>query len=244
MLMKTRYLPYLLLFLFCCCNKGQTSNSLPKKDFKYIVSYDSVITVTANSTFNFPFTIDVTSGDISQNHLNCSISGLPDSAKVSPAGITVSFLKSGVFLFTIGKMAPGTYSVLFIINSAAYGDEVHPLWLNVVLPKDYAPLLAGTYAGSNDYCTPPAGTYNYTSVVTADSAYRLKITNIRHLGSTFAVKAYVSNNIRIPVQTVDTFKIWGSGTYTNTSSGQYMMTINDTLVTGLDTQRCVVHIQH
>jgi len=58
----------------------------------------------------------------------------------------------------------------------------------------------------------------------------------------------LSTNITIPVQTVDGYTIWGSGTYAPDGrpaySGDYIMTINDTMVNGLDSQICVMHIQH
>lgn len=246
MSMKISYLfLYLLSFYFFGCNKGQSSSSAPAaKKFSYTISYDSTITVYANSTYNFPFTINVTSGDISQNQLTCSVSGLPAGITVSPSSMTVSYLKSGVFLFTFGNVLPGTYAATFTINSFQAGIQTHNLWLNVIPPKDYGPLLAGTYTGSFDYCTPPGPGGHYTSAVTVDSAYRIKISNISQLGSGFIVKALLSNVVTIPLQTVDTVKIWGSGTFTTNAGGQYLMTINDTLVTGLDTQSCVEHIQH
>jgi hypothetical protein len=247
--MKICRLLYLLPLFFCCCTKPESHPVvMPVEPFVFTARYDSVITCTPNSTFIFSFYITVSSGDITANKLHCTISGLPSNVSVNPTDLLVAQLLGGVFTFNIGAVPPGTYPLKFTINSAKYGNQVHTLLLKVVLPPDNAPKLSGNYTGSYDYCQPAGILYNYSSVVTVDSAYRIKITNIKNMGGSFIVKAIVSDVISIPVQTVGGITIWGSGTFSHDDrpgfASLYKIIINDTIVHGSDTERCGIHILH
>jgi hypothetical protein len=247
--MKVIYLICFIPLLLSGCKKRQDAPPATTP-FNYSVFYNSVFTLHANSTGNFVFTIKVISGDISTNHLSCYVTGLPANVTISPDTLDVAQLLGGVFTFTTTNIAVGSYPVQLVIYTKARGAETYNLTLKVDAPADFAPLLAGTYDTSFDYCMPVNAFYGYSSVVStvADTPYLLKMTNIKNLGSTFVVRAWISNVVTIPVQTIGGQTIWGSGTYIHDArahhENDYMMTINDTLVTGVDTESCIIHMQH
>jgi hypothetical protein len=231
----------------CSCKKNNGDSSTAKKsEFLFTAIYDSTITMHANSNFNFAFSIQVASGDITQNKLTCSITNLPVSVAVSPSTIVVGSLKSGVFSINIGNRPIGTDTLLFNVNSDKYGLQVHKLLLKVVPLPDNAPLLAGTYTGSFDYCAPVDSFYHYTSGITTvpDTLNLIKIINLRNMGSGVVVRAWVNDGVTIPVQAAGPFTVWGTGSFIHDSAAIYHLIVNDTLVQGLDTQTCTVHIQH
>ena len=244
--MSVRYLFFLLPLLFCCC-KPRQSPVTPDPDFKfaYNARFDSVISMPANSVYSFIFYIDVTNGDITNNKLACSITGLPGNMTIAPTSLLVGHLLGGLFTFTTGDIPLGTDTLKFTINSPSTGMATHKLILKIVPPPDYAPALCGVYDSSYDYCAPLI--YKHKSVVATDTAYGITITNLNNLGVDFTVKAKVSDVIRIPLQVFGAKKIYGSGTYSKdpmTGNTQYQIIMNDTLITGLDTQVCTAHIQH
>ncbi len=246
--MKIRYLAYLLLLSLCCCKKKSVPIPPdPSFSFVYTPVYDSVITMQANDSYSFIFDINVTNGNINDNKLWCTISGLPGDVTVIPGNMTVGLIMGGVFTFKTADISLGTDTLTFSIFSKATGTAVHKLILHIVPPPDYAPLLAGTYDSSYDFCSPAI--YKYTSLVSTaiDTGYTIDITNINALGSGFVVKAVISDVVKVPYQVVGSRKIWGSGTYgldPMTGNTQYELSINDTIVSGLDTTRCTTHIQH
>jgi hypothetical protein len=249
--MKIRILAYITLLLFCCCNQTSTPvTPIPNFNFTYTPVYDSIITMSANSTYNFDFSINVLTGNINNNRLGCVITGLPASVSVFPATLVVGEVMGGVFTITTGNVPVGTDTLIFSRNCTALGTQKGKLILKIVPPIDYAPRLAGTYDSSYDFCSP--STYRYSAVVTTvpGTPYQLKIGNIKNLGPAFAVTAIVSQVITIPFQTIPGlpgYSIWGSGTYTLISNplttSYYEMNINDTLVSGIDTTPCIMHIQ-
>lgn len=244
--MKIKYFIYLLPLLLCCCkHKDTPTDPDPNFNFEYSARYDSVIKMTANSTYSFIFFIDVANGNISNNRLACSITGLPGNATVMPTTMSVGQVLGGVFTFKTGDIPLGVDTLRFTLSSPSTGTATHKLIFKIIPPVDNAPDLKGTYDSSYDFCSP--NTYKHQSVVTIDSAYTLKISNLNSLGSSFLVKARVSDIITIPYQVVSGKKIWGSGTFSRdpkTGNALYMMTINDTVVTGIDTVACIAHIQH
>jgi hypothetical protein len=248
--MNFRYLACLLPLFLCCCHKnqpapaGNTANT-----FTFATTYDSIINCTSDSSYLLYFNINVLSGSIDSNPVTYTISGLPTNVTVSPATQTVSLVKSGVFDFTFGNIPVGTDTVSFVISSGVYGPQNHMLIINVFPLTDYAPKLTGTYPSSYDYCIPPDSLYNYTSIVNkiADTPYEIKITNIKNLGLGFIVTAWLSTKVTIPFQSLGSYQIWGSGTFTHDNPPYdtlYQMTIYDTLVSGMDTAHCTVHLQH
>ena len=159
--------------------------------------------------------------------------------------MSVGQVLGGVFTFKTGDIPLGVDTLRFTLSSASTGTTIHKLIFRVVPPVDNVPKLIGTYDSSYDFCLPDI--YKHQSIVTSDSAYTLKISNLNNLGSSFIVKARVSDIINVPYQVVSGKKIWGSGTYgrdPKTGNALYLMTINDTIVTGIDTLTCVAHIQH
>ena len=248
--MNVRYLAYFLPFLFCCCSKSQSGSSNPNGgNVTFTTSYDSVITCQANSKYYFTFGVNVLSGDIAGDPIYCSIVGLPSNITDTPASLRVAQLQGGVFTLSIGNVPVGTDTVHFVVTSSAYGGQTHDLILKIVPAVDYAALLVGTYDSSYDFCTPSI--INYTAVVAAvaDTPSEITIDNIKNLGTGFVVRAWVTNVVTIPAQTVDGYTIWGTGTFTRDSrpayDTSYIMTINDTLVPpGNDTETCTIHIQH
>lgn len=244
-----------LLAFLCCCNKNNSSNNNvvnppATTGFGYYLSYDPVISIYANSNFNFPFFIIVDSGDISTNPLTVTITSLPAYTSCTPSSLIVTQLLGGVLNIKVGNLAAGTYKMQLVINGTANGSKSHNLFLKINPLPDYSALLARTYTGCYDFCTPINSLTYYTSVVTkiVDTPYKISISNIKKLGSSFVVRAWLSNIVTIPRQTIGPYTIWGSGTFGKDSRAAfdslYTMTINDTLVSGVDTQYCTVHVQH
>ncbi len=251
--MSIRKLAWLLPLFFCSCNKqDNSSNNNPQAEFIFSVKYDSVYTTYPNSNITIPFNIVVTSGDILQNPVTVSVSGLPSSILVTPSTQTVTGISGGAFTLAVGNTAPGNDTGSFTISSAAKGTQAHKLIIKVLQPIDYAPKLAGTYNTSYDFCQPDSF-FNYTSVVTnvADTPYLVKISNIKNIGPGYKVRAWLSlmggSTVTIPVQSVGPYTIWGAGTFFHDIAPYdtlYQMAIHDTLVMGIDTQYCTIHIQH
>ena len=246
--MKLRHPVWILLLLFCCCHKDQPSPvvSVP---FTFTTTYDSILTCTPNSTKILFFNVMVLSGTIDTNPITYTITNMPANTTVIPATQTVTLVQGGIFTFNIGNVPPGNDTVSFTISSSANGTENHKIILKVNAPSDFAAKLAGTYPASYDYCTPSDSIYLYSAVTSAvaDTPHLLKIRNIKNLGLDFTVTAWISTNVTIPYQSVGSYKIWGSGTYTHDNPPHdtvYQMIIYDTLVSGLDTERCIIHLQH
>jgi len=246
--MKSRYLVWPLLLLICCCNKNPPS-PVPNVPFTFTTSYDSILSCTPNSTKILYFNITVLSGVIDTNPITYSITNTPANMTVIPAKQTVTLLQGGIFTFQIGDVPPGNDTVSFNISSSANGTENHKLILKINAPGDFATKLAGTYPASYDYCTPADSIYNYTAVTNAvaGTPYELKIQNIKNLGPGFIATAWISTIVTIPFQHIGSYQIWGSGTYTHDNPPHdtlYQMVIYDTLVSGMDTERCIIHLQH
>lgn len=242
--MKNHHIAWLLPLLFCCCKKTNAPSN-PPVAFTFTTTYDSVIKCYANSPYAFSFNVNVLSGDIGSNHINYRISGLPAGITAQPDSLSVSYIMGGVFNFTIGNMPVGFDTAGFVISSASNGTQTHKLIFNVQKPFDYSPLLAGAYTHCFDFCQPDSFFY-YSSVVTTvtDTPYLIKISNIKNLGTGYKVRALISKVVTIPSQNLGVFTIWGSGTFFKDTSNNYQMLINDTLVNGVDTQRCTIHIVH
>lgn len=247
--MKYFSLISLTLVLFFSCKKHHNDTPATPDNFSYAVAYDTIISVNQNAAANFSFHVKVLSGDISQNHLICKLTGLPNGITTDPDSMDVSSLLGGVFIINAGNVPIGSYPVQLSITDKVHGTETHNIVLKVKQPFDNATLLAGTYDSSYDFCQ-PADFYYYSSALStvADTPTLLKITNIRNLGVGFVVRATVTNVITIPLQTIGSMSIWGSGTYAEDGrpghTNQYIMFINDTIVSGVDTQTCTIHLQH
>jgi hypothetical protein len=245
--MKIKYLVYISILLFCGCSPKSTPvNPIPDFNFTYAAQYDSVITMGANSVYHFDFTINVLTGDISNNRLFCTITKIPSNVTITPSSMEVGEVRGGVFNINTGNLPIGTDTLIFSRSCSALGTQTGKLILRIVPPTDYAPRLAGTYDSCYDFCSPT--TYHYASICStvADTPYELKISNVKNLGAGFVVIARVSQVITIPFQTVSGYKIWGSGNYTYVSNSglhYYEMVIDDTLVNGNDTEACIMHIQ-
>ncbi|MBX2907423.1 MAG: hypothetical protein KF744_15370 [Taibaiella sp.] len=242
----------LATLVVCCKKKGIDSgngSSTGSSEFSYMLKSDSVISVYSNSTYYLSFSLAVTKGVITANPVTCTLEGLPDNVRITPPKIVVGNLLGGLFQLDIGTLSYGDYPFYIVHQSDKYGTQKQKVILRITAPPDYAALLAGTYDSSYDFC-PDSGFFNYTSVVSTvpDTAYLAKISNIRALGSDFVVRAWIQNTITIPVQTVKGRTIWGSGTYAQDArsghGGDYVMSINDTIVTGADTLGCTIHIEH
>ncbi len=233
------------------CKKKQETVLLPKGDtnFVYKLTYDTIIQTEANLVYYFPFNTKVVSGDISVNKLTCSLEGLPPYVSVSPKTQVIGRQQGGIFTLAIGALPAGDYPFNLKVSSAKYGDRLSPVILRIIPQTDYVPSLAGIYDSCYDYC-PNSGFYHYTSVVSAipDTPYVMKITNVRCLGNDFVVRANVGKGIKIFPQTIGARTIWGSGTFNEDArpgpGGHYVMSIADTIVTGTDTLRCTIHIEH
>jgi len=243
----------LLAFLFAACKKKNNSDNNTtgsgSKVFSYSVKYDSVITTNPQSAAIFVFSIKVLSGDIADNKLYCSIAGLPANMSVTPSSLAVTQLLGGVFTLNIGTAFYGDYPCQLKISNQKYGEKIFNIKLKIVPPTDFAPFLVGNYDSCYDFCSISGFTY-YSSVVTtvADTPYLLKLTNIQNLGTDAVLRAWISKSVTVPVQTIAGKTIWGTGTYSQDArpghSGQFIITVNDTLVSGTDTQSCVMHIEH
>ena len=242
----------LLALLFTSCKKksvndNNTSNS--GAEFSYSVTYDSVVTTTPQSSAIFVFSIKVLSGDIAANKLYCSITGLPSNMSVAPSTLAVTQLLGGIFTFNIGTAFYGDYPCQLKISTQNKADRIINFKIRIVPPTDYAPMLAGKYDSCYDFCSMSGFTY-YSSVVStvADTPYLLKLSNIQNLGSDAIVRAWISNIVTVPIQSVAGKTIWGKGTYSKDArpghTGDFILTIDDTLVSGTDTQTCIMHIEH
>lgn len=250
--MKARYIFLLApIFLLCCKKKqnGTDSNNTTANNFAYTVQYNPVVSSAAGAKYNFSFNIKVLSGNISQNNLTCEIDGLPGVIAVSPAALTVGHLLGGNFTFDIGSLPLGDYPFRLKINSTKYGEQVHNLTLRIVPLPDYAPLLVGAYDSCYDFCNGSDFIYYPAQLsVVADTPFLLKIANIQNLGSGFVVRAWVSKSVTIPMQTVGSKIIWGTGTYNQDArpghGGDYVLSVKDTIVSGTDTTTCTMHIEH
>ncbi len=252
--MKWKGIVIILLVFLCCCNKNNSSNNVVNPPsttgFGYSLSYDSVISIYANSNFNFPFFITIDSGDIVANPLTATITSLPAYTTCSPSSLVVTELLGGILNIKVGNLAVGTYKMQLVINNSKSGAKTHNLYLKINPLPDYSALLARTYTGCYDFCTPINSLTYYTSVVTkiVDTPYKISISNIKKLGSSFVVRAWLSTIVTIPHQTIGPYTIWGSGTFNKDGrpafDSLYSMTINDTLVNGADTEYCTVHVQH
>lgn len=251
--MKFRYFLLLVPVLLFGCKKKNNDNTphpvINNSNFSYSVKYDSIVSSAANSTLNFSFNIKVLTGKITDNKLTCSIEGLPSTVSVAPASIVVSQLLGGVFTFYIGDLPLGYYPFVLKIKSEKYGVQAYNVSLRIVAPLDYSPLLAGTYDSCYDYCG-GADFFHYASQVTtvADTPFLIKLNNIQNFGSGFVVRAWVSKTITIPLQSVGGKTIWGRGTYSRDGrpghENDFVMAVKDTIVTGIDTQICTMHIEH
>jgi len=241
--MKFRLAVFLLSVLFLCCNKGTDTVTKPPAPFSFTSRYDSIYTCYPYSNVTLSFTINVTNGDILGNPVTYTVAGLPPTITATPVTQTVGGVMGGAFTLTLGNIAAGTYLAHFIISSKVTGVDSHKLILNVIPPIDYAPLMAGTYDSAYDFCYPDSF-FHYTSVVSAvaDTPYLVKISNIKKLGAGFKIRAWLNKTITVPVQYVGGYTIWGSGSYFKDGAG-YSMRIDDTLVKGIDTQRCTIHIE-
>ncbi len=242
--MKTRHLIWLLPLLLCCKKKSSAPQPAKSEPFTFSASYPSVITTHPNSTALFVFNISVLSGSIDSSPVTCSFSGLPASIQVSPGSIVVTHLLGGVFTISTGDVPIGTNTVNFVIYNKEKGTQTNSIVIKVDPQPDNAPLLTGTYNGSYDYCQPADTLDHYATTVSTvvDTPYEIRIANMKNLGSGFVVTGWVSSTVKIPVQTVGSLTIRGSGTYTKDTA--YQMTINDTIVHGADTERCIAHIVH
>lgn len=234
-----------------CNKKTSDNNSQPstETEFAYTMSYDSVVRMPANSTHYFYFTIKVLGGNIVDNSIQFSLVGLPGQASCTPASITVTQMLGGTFEIHAGDLQNLDYPFRLKATSTKYGDQYYNMILRITPIPDYAPLLAGTYDTSYDYCL-DEGIINYPATVSTvtDTPYLMKIANMQNLGSGFVVRAYVSNAITVPYQTVSGKNIWGTGTFSQDArpghAGDYMMEIKDTIAVGTDTTYCTMHIEH
>lgn len=242
-----------LLLLFSCKKKGSNSPGTDNtnEQFAFSVTYDTVLTMEPDFTKYFFFSVKVLGGDITSNPLTCSLEGLPPGvASASPGNFVVTNLLGGNFqVHTNSTITIGDYAFRLKVNSELYGDKYYNATLRVTSPEDYAALLAGTYDSCYDYC-PDSGFYYYASQLNAipDTPYVLKMTNIRNLGAGFVVRATIGKTVVIPVQASAGRTIWGSGSFSQDArpghGGDYLMAINDTIVTGSDTLACTIHIEH
>lgn len=250
--MKRSLVLLLLPLLLVCCKKKNNSSpdttSTSDLPFSYAVTYDPVLRSGANMTVYFSFNVKVLTGDIVKNPLECSLEP-PLLVKATPSSMVVTQLLGGVFKVDVGLLAIGDYPFKLKIKTEENGERVYNLTLRVTPEPDFAPLLAGNYDSCYDFCA-ASGIVKYASQVNtvADTPYLLTISNIKNLGADFIVRAKVSNNVTIPMQEVGGKTIWGSGTYSKDGrplhENDFRMTINDTIVTGVDTLTCIVHIEH
>jgi hypothetical protein len=247
---------YLLLLLtvpvvFASCKKKKTPDdpNAAKGEFAFTVKNAPIVISESYKTFYFPFNIKLLSGTILGNDLTCSLDGLPDAVSATPSSMVVGQSLGGIFTISVGPVSLGDYPFRIKVVSAKYGEQFYNATLRITLPPDHAPMLAGSYDSCYDYC-PDSGFVHYaaTAAVMADTPFILKITNLRNLGNAFVVRATISDAISIPIQTVDGKTVWGSGTYSQDArpghGGDYVMTIAETIVSGVDTQVCTAHIEH
>lgn len=249
-----KYIGYILLlpilFVACRKNKKDDNGGTGANNFAYTIKYDSVAISQAGVTYNFPFYIKVTGGNIDSNKLTCSIEGLPISVTVEPPSMTVGNLLGGVFSFKIYALPYGDYPFRIKVQSTKYGLQVYNAVLRIVAPPDYTPLLAGSYDSSYDFCSLTGINPKYFTGVYSvpDTAFLLKITNPHNWGTSHVVRAWVYSTVTIPAQVVNGKTMWGSGTYSHDArpghGGHYIMEIKDTFAAALDTEYCTIHIEH
>jgi|GEM_PF-3135676 len=243
-------LPAMLLGCRKKNNSDNTGNNPGANEFAYSVSFDSVSQTPAGGGYNFSFYVKVKKGDINTNKLTCSIEGLPAAATVTPASMTVSSLLGGVFYFDVSTLTAGDYPFRLRVSSAKYGDEYYDAVLRLSAPFDFATLLAGNYDSSYDFCALSALTkYQCTVSAVTDTPYLLKITNFQHLGSDVVLRAWVSDVIAIPEQSIPGGKtIRGTGTFSQDArpghEAHYLMAVTDTITTGTSEDICTTHIEH
>ena len=248
--MKLRYLAWLLPLFFCCCHKGGNNSNKNNLGFTFTTTYDSVITSYVNNSFTLSFNVDVLTGSITGNPITYSITGLPADVIVTPTSLSVEGQLGGTFKFNFGSTSVSNDTVNFIISSSVNGTQKHKLILNIQPLPDYSSTLAGTYSGAYDYSTPYDGFYYFTSVVSTVTGmpYTINIGNVRIHDTTILIIASLSNIVTVPFQTIGTYSIWGTGTYSHDNppnSTLYQMTVYDTTVhNGADTEACIMHIQH
>ena len=243
--MRHLSLVVIISVLFICCGKKDSGTvTKPPAGFTFTTSYDSVYSCYPNSNVTLSFTINVESGDITSNPVTYTITGLPPNVTVTPATQTVGGVLGGAFTITLGNVPKGADTAKLIISSAATGTETHKIIFNVHDPVDNAPMLAATYNHCYDYCQ-PTGFFYYSSVVATvpDTPYLVRISNVRNLGTGVGLKAWISNVVQVPVQWAGAYKVWGSGHYFKDTGSFFRMEINDTMVSGTDTQYSVVHIE-
>lgn len=246
--MKSSSLVVILMLFLCCCKQSDSTPPKPFVDFKFTTQYDSVISYYANSTYVLPFNVNVTSGDINDNPITFTVSNVPANITVSPASQVVTHLLGGIFTFNLGNLPLGNDTMTLNISCAATGSQNHRLVFKIQAPPDFSPSLAGTYHGAFDFCLPDS-IINYTSVVSTipGTPYKVTISNIKNLGSSFIIQADITNVVHVPLQSVGGYTIWGAGTFSHDNppyATQYQMTIDDTLVHGTDTNYCTIHIRH
>ncbi len=244
--MKIRYTAFIFLILFCCCHK---SNNNKPVAFSFSTTYDSVITTYANTSFLYSVSLNVLTGSITGNQVTYSVSGLPTGVTDSPASFITSNLLGGGFNFKVGNVAPGSYQLDLESNCTATGIKHHNVILKILPLPDYSTTLAGTYPGSHNYCQPADTLYSFLSVVDTISGtpYTITISNVKVYDTTLMITALLSGGITIPLQRIGSYTTWGAGTYTHDNAPYnilYALAIYDTIVNGLDTQTCLIHIQH
>ncbi len=249
--MKFYYLLFCILLCAACDKKGSNlpDDTSTVGEFAYEVQADSIVRSPANSPYNFVFNIKLLSGKIQGNYVTCFIEGLPAAIGVSPENVVVGNLLGGVFSFDVGNVPVGDYPFRLKTITDKYGDAYTDLILRITAVPDIVPHLAGIYDSSYDYC-PDSGLLHYSVVLSAiaDSPHVLVISNFRNLGTGVTVHANVVSGVDIPIQSVGDKTVWGTGTYNIDArpdhGGDYVLSINDTIVSGLDTLTCTMHIEH
>ena len=245
--MKIRYTAYIFLMLFCCCHKSNSNNKTVT--FSYSTTYDSVINTYANKSFTYSVSINVLTGSITGNPVTYTIAGLPAGVTDSPANLITSNQLGGIFTFKVGNVAPGVYPLLLSSSCTATGTSHHNVLLNILPLPDYSTTLAGTYPGSNNYCTPANQFYLYSSVISTVTAtpYTITISNVRVFDTSLTITALLSTSVIIPFQTIGSYSIRGTGNFTHDKAPNdtlYMLTLYDSTVHGHDSEACLMHIQH
>lgn len=250
--MKYAHLLFAALLLSVSCKKEPEKvpdTSTGTGDFAYEVDVASIVRSPANAEYSFVFNIKLLSGSIVGNNVTCFVEDLPPQVGVSPGSVSVGHLLGGVFTFDVGNLTIGDYPFRLKTYTDKYGEGYTDVTLRITPIPDIVPHLTGTYDSCYDYC-PDSGFVYYSSVLSAvpDSPYVLNISNIRNAGSDVIVRAVVDDKVSIPVQSFGAKTIWGSGTYGIDSrpshGGDYILTLNDTIVSGTDTLTCTMHIEH
>ncbi len=246
--MNLRYTAFLLLLFFCCCHKS-SDKKIPVAAFTFSTSYDSVINTYANTSFAYSISINVLTGSITGNSVSYTLTNLPTGVTDSPLTMITSVQLGGIFHIKVGNVATGAYQLDLESNCTATGKSHHSVILNVLPLPDYSNTLAGTYPGSNNYCTPSNQFYLYSPVITAVSGtpFTIKISNVRVFDTTLTITALLSTSVVIPFQTIGSYSIRGTGNFTHDkapNASLYMLTLYDSTVHGHDSEACLMHIQH